>query len=890
MSESFDVTVVGGGVGGYVAAIRAAQLGARTAIVEKDRLGGTCLVRGCIPTKALLQSSELYALIARQGPELGVMAGQLGFDLEAAQNRRVKVVDQLVRGVETLLRQNGVTLLRGPARMTGGGGFDVGGETHRARDIIVATGSVPARIPIDGVEHTIDSDGILELREVPESMVVIGGGVVGMEWGALYAALGTRVTVLEMLPQILPMVESDMVGMYRRHFEQQGGVIHTEARVEAVRKLKSGLEVRFSAGGDGQRVKGDVVLLATGRRPFTDGLGLEPLGVQLERGRVVVDEHLQTPVDGVWAIGDVIGGMMLAHVASYEGICAVENILAQRDGPRELRVPDYHAAPNCVYTDPEIAHVGLGEREAREQGIEVTVGRFPFAASGRALTLGQTEGAIKVVAGAKDGTVLGVHMVGPRVTDVIAEATLAVQQRLTVHDLHLTIHAHPTLAESFLEAALAAQGQAIHIANRRRPAASNAAARVEEHREEEAPVARQVEESSHPTTPLPRERGGRSAAANGSGPALTLSVEPGKLRVTKQYRDDLLSLYRLMLLIRRFEERAQLEYTRAKIGGYCHLNLGEEATVVGGIVPLRPSDYIFTTYREHGHAIARGIAPEAVMAELFGRESGTSHGRGGSMHIFDSQRRFMGGYGIVGGNLPLAVGAAFSIKYEQAILGKEPKDGQDVVLCLFGDGATNIGSFHESLNLSRVLQVPVVWFCVNNQYGMGTSVDRASAVPEIYKRGCAYDMESIRVNGMDVLEVLHKTSEIVAKTRKDSQPRMIEALSYRFKGHSVVDPDRYRSDEEKAKWRESDPVLLFEHRLLEAKLASKEELERMDEELQARVEEVVRFADQSPNPPVEELYRHLYGGEFAVGDFPPTPTLPREGGGSSAVGEGRRDG
>jgi pyruvate dehydrogenase E1 component alpha subunit len=221
-----------------------------------------------------------------------------------------------------------------------------------------------------------------------------------------------------------------------------------------------------------------------------------------------------------------------------------------------------------------------------------------------------------------------------------------------------------------------------------------------------------------------------------------------------------------MLLIRRFEERAKVEYTRANIGGYCHLNLGEEATVVGGILPLHPGDYIYTSYREHGHAIARGIEPNAVMAELFGRETGTSHGRGGSMHIFDYQRRFMGGYGIVGGHLPLAVGAALSIRYQQEVLEQKPdKDGQDVVLCMFGDGANNIGAFHESLNLAKVLSLPVVWFCVNNQYGMGTNVATASAVPEIYRRACAYDMEAIRVDGMDVLEVLHKTSEIIAKTR-----------------------------------------------------------------------------------------------------------------------------
>src|SRR5215470_5601123 len=331
--ERFDVAVIGGGPGGYVAAIRAAQLGARTAIVEKDRLGGTCLVRGCIPTKAMLQSSELYSLMQRGG-EYGVVADALRFDLPAANRRRDRVVDQLVGGVEGLMKANGITVVRGAARLDGPGAFVAGGERYEAKDLVVATGSVPARIPIPGVEHTIDSDGILALDRVPESMVVIGGGVVGMEWGALFAALGAKVTVLELLPQILPMVESDIVTLYRRHFERLGGVVHTEARVEEVARNGAGLDV---------------------------GLGLEKAGVELERGRVVVDDHLRTSARGIYAIGDVIGGIMLAHVASYEGVCAVENICGYAD-----RSPDYHAAPNCIYTDPEIANVGLGEKEARE--------------------------------------------------------------------------------------------------------------------------------------------------------------------------------------------------------------------------------------------------------------------------------------------------------------------------------------------------------------------------------------------------------------------------------------------------------------------------------------------------------------------------------------------
>jgi dihydrolipoamide dehydrogenase/pyruvate dehydrogenase E1 component alpha subunit len=831
--ERFDVAVIGGGPGGYVAAIRAAQLGARTAIVEKDRLGGTCLVRGCIPTKAMLQSSELYSLMQRGG-EYGVIADQLRFDMKAANRRRDQVVDQLVKGVESLMKTNAITLVRGAGRLEKGG-FAVADQRYDAANVVVATGSVPARIPLKGVEHTIDSDAILALDAVPETMTVIGGGVVGMEWGALFAALGTKVTVLELLPQVLPMIEADLVRIYRRHFEGLGGVIHTEARVEEVAKLKGGLEVRYQLGGERQSTRAEVVLLATGRVPYTDGLGLEEVGVELQRGRVVVDDHLRTAAPGVWAIGDVIGGIMLAHVASYEGVCAVENICGAD------RVPDYHAAPNCVYTDPEIANVGLSEKDARERGLEVTVGRFPLTASARAMTLGQAEGAVKLVADARDGTVLGVQMVGPRVTDVIAEATLAVQQRLKLHDLDLTMHAHPTLAESLLEAALAADGRAIHVPNRKpsRPAAAHSTVK------ESPQVARSVEEKPAAASPATQEAKPPAAAV----------ADPGGLQLTKKHRDDLLRLYRQMFLIRRFEERSQVEYTKAKIGGYCHLNLGEEATVVGGIGALQAGDYIYTSYREHGHAIARGVEPKLVMAELFGKETGVAHGRGGSMHIFDLSHRFMGGYGIVGGHLPLAVGAGFAIKYQQT---------KDIVFCMFGDGATNIGSFHESLNFAKVMGLPVVWFCVNNQYGMGTAVERASAITEIYRKACAYDMESIRIDGMDLLEVLHRTHEIVEKTRADSQPRFIEAVNYRFKGHSVVDPDKYRSDEEKEKWRESDPVVRFEAQLREAGIATADELREMQDGVEAEVEETVRFSDESPNPDVDELYRYLYAGEWEM--------------------------
>src|SRR5205809_631031 len=561
MASSFDVVVIGGGPGGYVAALRAAQLGASTAIVEKDRMGGTCLVRGCIPTKALLQSTELYSL-AKGGEPFGVVTGNVGFDWPTAQKRKTQVVDQLVKGVEGLLKAGGVTSLHGAARLAGKGQVAIDGESLQAKDIIIATGSAVARIPLPGAELTIDSDRILELKEIPARLAVIGGGVVGMEFAAMFAALGTKVTVLEMLPQVLPMVDADLVTAYAKHLTRLGGVIQTNAKVTEVVKSKGGLQVQFSAGGEGGAVDADQVLLAVGRSPYTEGLGADEAGVKLERGRVVVDPHLRTTADHVWAIGDVIGGIMLAHVASYEGVCAIENIAGHSN-----RVPDYHAAPNCVYTDPEIAHVGLGEKEAKDKGLEVRVGRFPFAASGRALTLGQSEGFVKVIA-----------------------------------DAHSAVGAAPP----------------------------------------------------------------QSGEAKSNNPVVAaVEVSPKTLELSKDNKDLLLGLHREMQLIRRFEERAQEQYTKAKIGGYCHLNIGEEATVVGGILALKTNDWIFTSYREHGHAIARGVDPKAVMAELFGKETGTSHGRGGSMHLVDYGRRFMGGYGIVGGHLPLAVGGAWAVKYRK---------------------------------------------------------------------------------------------------------------------------------------------------------------------------------------------------------------------------------
>jgi pyruvate dehydrogenase E1 component alpha subunit len=316
-------------------------------------------------------------------------------------------------------------------------------------------------------------------------------------------------------------------------------------------------------------------------------------------------------------------------------------------------------------------------------------------------------------------------------------------------------------------------------------------------------------------------------------------------------RDTLLNYYRQMVLIRHFEEKASEMYTKARIGGYCHLNLGEEATVVGFCAGLEPTDYVYTNYREHGYAIGRGISPDAVMAELFGKETGCSHGRGGSMHLFDLGRHFMGGYAIVGGELPLATGAAFAVAY---------RGSREVVACQLGDGTTNTGAFHESLNFAKIYSLPIIYFIVNNQYGMGLRVEQGSAVSELYRKACAYNMRSERVDGNDVLAVRDVVRTAAKIAREQHEPSLIEAVSYRFGGHSVVDPAHYREKEEVQSAREQDPIPAFASRLIAAGLLDEHEAHEIDEQAQREVDATVKFADESPDPSVEAFLQGL--GEY----------------------------
>ncbi len=321
-----------------------------------------------------------------------------------------------------------------------------------------------------------------------------------------------------------------------------------------------------------------------------------------------------------------------------------------------------------------------------------------------------------------------------------------------------------------------------------------------------------------------------------------------------EVRDSLLHYYHQMVLIRQFEEKTAEMYTKARIGGYCHLNLGEEATVVGFCAGLEPSDYVYTNYREHGYAIGRGITANAVMAELFGKETGCSRGRGGSMHLFDIEKRFMGGYAIVGGQVPLATGAAFAVSY---------RGSHEVVACQMGEGTTNGGPFYESLNLSKIYRLPIIYFVVNNQYGMGLRVEKGSAVSEIYRKACAFDMRSERVDGDDVLAVRDAVRAAAEFAREQQQPSLIEAVSFRFRGHSVVDPDRYRDPEEVQAGRARDPIPAFAARLMAAGFLNEDGVREIDEQVQREVDEAVRFADESPDPPLEGLFDFMYAPEDA---------------------------
>lgn len=465
MDASYDLVVIGGGPGGYVAAIRAAQRGARVALVEKDRLGGTCLNRGCIPTKALVRDAEVYR-DAVSGVFCVDAEGGFRVNFERLMARKRAVVDTLVSGVTHLMNTHRIRVITGSALITAPGRVTVemaeGALTLEARAILIATGSIPAEVPIPGndLPGVMTSDGLLELDHLPQSLVVVGGSVVGVEFACLFQALGTQVSIVGR-QTFLRDAEQQLAKRLRTMLSRRGMDINIGLEFESITQAEGGrLRVNYRQRGKAQYAEGEVVLLATGRQPYTEGLGLEALGVRLKGRAIAVDEHLQTNVPGIHAIGDCIGGYMLAHVASYEAEVAVDNIFGQ---PRAV---DYRVVPNCIFTIPEIADVGLTEEQAKEAGIPVKVSRFPFNVNGRALAMGEAEGQIRMLceqeADGRGGRVLGVHIMGPRASDLIAEAALAMQLGATAEQIARTIHAHPTVPEALMEAAMAQGEGAIH--------------------------------------------------------------------------------------------------------------------------------------------------------------------------------------------------------------------------------------------------------------------------------------------------------------------------------------------------------------------------------------------------------------------------------------------
>lgn len=460
MSE-FDVVVLGGGPGGYVAAIRAAQLGRSVCLVEKDQLGGTCLNRGCIPTKALVASTQALEAAKRMG-EFGVeTSGEVRAHFDKMVLRKNQIVSRLRAGVGFLLKKNKVTVVAGTGRLIGARTVEVdtkdGPSRFEARNIIVATGSRPVIFPSFGYNGrtVITSDEAFDFQDVPESLLIVGGGVIGCEFAFIFSSLGSKVTVVDIMPTVLPMEDPDSAAAVAASLKKHGVEMRTGVKIESIAGEGSDAVALLDTG---ERLAASRVLLSVGRRPNSEGIGLEEAGVETgEKGEILVNDRMATNVPGIYAIGDVVGKVMLAHVASAQGIVAAHNIAG---GDRRM---SYNAVPSAIFTSPEVASVGLNERKAREEGLDIRVGKFPFTANGKALTMGETDGFVKVIADAGTDRILGVHIVGPHATELIPGPTAAVQMRMTVGQFARTIHAHPTLAEAIGEAAEAVHRMAVHI-------------------------------------------------------------------------------------------------------------------------------------------------------------------------------------------------------------------------------------------------------------------------------------------------------------------------------------------------------------------------------------------------------------------------------------------
>jgi dihydrolipoamide dehydrogenase len=451
--------IIGGGPAGYVGAIRAAQLGAQVQLVEGEAIGGTCLNVGCIPTKALLHTAHLFQELSAGSS--GVVADNARLDWPVVLRNKQSVVRRLVQGVEGLLKANGVKVYKGTATLNADRSIEVGGAAPQkltADAVILAVGSEPVKLNFPGADlpGVIDSTAALSLPQPPRSLTIIGGGVIGVEFAALFRSFGSEVTVVEMLPEILPPVDGEIAAQVRKELSRKGVKFLTGARLTEVTGKAGALSAKVEVAGEVREIVSELVLVAVGRRPRTAGLGLEAAGIIAERGKISVDANFQTNVSGIYAVGDCNGQIMLAHAASAQAVAAVEHAL----GHKAAYFGDI--IPACIYTDPEVASVGLTEEQARARGLQYKVGTFPLAGNGKALIESGGTGTVKIICGDKYGEILGVHIFGPRATDLIAEAALAIRLEATVDELISTIHAHPTVSEAMAEAALAVSGHAIH--------------------------------------------------------------------------------------------------------------------------------------------------------------------------------------------------------------------------------------------------------------------------------------------------------------------------------------------------------------------------------------------------------------------------------------------
>jgi dihydrolipoyl dehydrogenase len=466
--DTVDLVIIGGGPGGYVAAIRAAQLGLTTVCVEMDRtLGGTCVNVGCIPSKALLESSHHFAFLGHDAGTHGISLADLKIDVPTMQKRKDEVVGQNTKGIEFLFRKNKITWAKGQGALKANNVVEVRGAppdnnitSYQAKNVIIATGSVPIELPFlkFDEQRILSNVGALTIPKVPQHLIVIGGGVIGLELGSVWRRLGAKVTVIELLPAILPGMDDDVVKEADRVLRKQGLDIRTGTKVVGGGRTDNGVFVEVEKDGAKERLEADHVLVSVGRRPSTTGIDAAALGLTLgRRGEILVDDQMRTNLPNVYAIGDCVPGPMLAHKAEEEGVVAAEVIAGK---PVHMH---YRNIPGIVYTWPEIAVVGLTERQVKDSGREYRVGKFPFSANGRARTAGETQGFVKFVADARTDEILGCHMIGPNVSELVPEVVLAMEYRGSTDDIGITVHGHPTLSETVKEAALAALGRAIHI-------------------------------------------------------------------------------------------------------------------------------------------------------------------------------------------------------------------------------------------------------------------------------------------------------------------------------------------------------------------------------------------------------------------------------------------